>query len=187
VSPGPSDRQRREQEAIVKRLLRDLPYADPTLSGQDPGRPPGGGRGAGTSGPARPIPPQRPRAGAAWLWTLLSLVTSAAVPFWPYARDCGSWLGLYGAVVTVVLVVTLRAVWVSWRDRIGAAHGLALLVLLWGLALGADVVLPRVGYAAERAGWRCALPVPPAAPPPAALPPAADTLPPVAAPDSTGA
>jgi hypothetical protein len=160
VSPGPSDRERREQEAIVNRLLRDLPYADPTLSGEDRERSQGPGKPAG---PARPARPEPRRTGAAWLWTLLGLVAGAAVPFWPYARGCGWWLGAYGAVVAVVLVVALRAVRVTWRERVGAAHALAFLVLLWGLTLGAELVLPRVGYAGVSAGWRCA---PPAMPTP---------------------
>ena len=39
---------------------------------------------------------------------------------------------------------------------------MALLLLAWGGVLVAREVLPRVGYAADAATWRC-----PAAPPPA--------------------
>jgi len=172
VSPSPSDRERREQEAIVKRLLRDLPHADPTLSGEERERPPGSGK----AGHSRPVPAARPRTGAAWLWTLLGVVVGAAVPFWPYERNCGWWLGLYVTVVAVVLLVALRAVAVTWRHRVGAAHVLALLTLLWGLTLGGEVVLPRVGYATVSARWRCVAPAPLAAPKPHALPAAPDTL-----------
>lgn len=160
MNPDPSDRKRREQEAIVKRLLRDLPYADPTLSGDDSQ----GGKDSAPR-PARPPapPPRRPPL-AGWLWTLLGLVAGAAVPYWPYPRACGWWLVLYAAVIMAVLIVALRAVWVTWRDRIGAAHLGALLVLGWSLVLGAEIVLPRVGYAAASAGWHCAAPQPSTAP-----------------------
>jgi hypothetical protein len=120
------------------------------------------------------VPPP-PRTGAAWLWTLLGAVVGGAVPFWPYTRDCGWWLGLYATVVALVLVVALRAVAVTWRHRVGAAHVLALVVLLWGLTLGGELVLPRVGYAAASAGWRCAAPAPRAAPRSNALPVPPDT------------
>jgi hypothetical protein len=186
VSPGPSDRERREQEAIVKRLLRDLPYADPSLSGDEPQ----GSSGAQGSAPrpARPPgpPPRRPPL-VGWLWTLLSFVAGAAVPYWPYPRSCGWRLVLYTGVIAALLVVALRAVRVTWRDRVGAAHIAALLVLGWGLALGAEIVLPRVGYAATSASWRCTAPPPPATAPAAPARPAADTLPHPGAADSTGA
>jgi hypothetical protein len=184
MTPNPPDRERQEQEAIVKRLLRDLPYADPTLSG---GKPPGAGGSRGpTPRPGRVAgpPPQRPPL-VSWLWTLLGFVAGAAVPFWAYPRACGWGLMLYGVVVAAVLLVALRAVRVTWRDRVGAAHVVALLVLGWDLALGAEIVLPRVGYAAASAGWRCAAPrpvIPPAVP----ARPATDTAPAVGAADTAG-
>jgi hypothetical protein len=44
---------------------------------------------------------------------------------------------------------------VSWKQRSAAAHVLALLIVLWGIALAAERVLPRTGYAAARASWGC--------------------------------
>jgi hypothetical protein len=35
------------------------------------------------------------------------------------------------------------------------AHILALVILFWGIVLAAEQVLARIGYAAERASWRC--------------------------------
>ena len=55
-------------------------------------------------------------------------------------------------------MVVLAGVWiavVSWKLRSGAAHALAFLLLFWGIVLVAERVLPRVGYAAERASWGC--------------------------------
>jgi len=44
---------------------------------------------------------------------------------------------------------------VSWRSRIGLAHVVAVGTIIWGLALVAHEVLPRVGYAKTRLAWRC--------------------------------
>ena len=39
--------------------------------------------------------------------------------------------------------------------RSAPSHTLALLLLLWGIALAAGQVLPRIGYAAARLSWHC--------------------------------
>ena len=44
---------------------------------------------------------------------------------------------------------------VSWKSRIGFAHAIAVSTMIWGLALTAHEVLPRVGYAKVRLAWRC--------------------------------
>ena len=43
----------------------------------------------------------------------------------------------------------------TWKRRMGLAHTVSLLVILWGLGLGAAVVLPRIGYAKVAATWFC--------------------------------
>ena len=82
--------------------------------------------------------------------TLGGLITQ-----WPYPHGCGWPLaGYFGAGAMVVLA----GIWiagVSWKLRSGAAHVLAFLLLFWGMVLVAERVLPRVGYAAERASWGC--------------------------------
>ena len=85
----------------------------------------------------------------------LALAFGVALTRWPYARECGGFLAAYGFAVAVAV---LAAVWVavaSWKLRDGVAHVLAVLLLLWGLALAAERVLPRIGYAAQQARWRC--------------------------------
>jgi hypothetical protein len=55
-------------------------------------------------------------------------------------------------------MVMVTGAWVavaSWRLRSEVAHILALLIVLWGIVLAAEQVLPRIGYAAERASWHC--------------------------------
>jgi hypothetical protein len=43
----------------------------------------------------------------------------------------------------------------SWKSRSGFAHFLSVALLFWGTALGAREVLPRIGYARDRAAWQC--------------------------------
>jgi hypothetical protein len=77
----------------------------------------------------------------------LATALGIAILFWPYPARCGTGLALYLASVGVVAVGGLwSAIW-SWRHRWGRAHSLSLLLVLWGLVLGAREVLPRVGYA----------------------------------------
>ena len=62
--------------------------------------------------------------------------------------------GYLGGVTAVVLA----GVWVAlaaWTLRSGPVHVLSLVLLFWGMILGAAQVLPRVGYAAEKASWQC--------------------------------
>jgi hypothetical protein len=91
----------------------------------------------------------------------LALATALGIGmlFWPYGARCGLGLAAYlAATGAVVLGGAWSAVW-AWRHRAGRAHGLALLLVLWGLVLGAIEVLPRVGYAKPTiehpAIWSC--------------------------------
>jgi hypothetical protein len=94
-------------------------------------------------------------AGATWLRVLLVLALAAAMPLWPYAHRCGVNLYLYlGAAAFVVLAGVWGAAR-AWRGRVGLAHVLSLLAVLWGLGLVAREVLPRVGYAAAALPWTC--------------------------------
>ncbi len=90
---------------------------------------------------------------------LLATALAIAIMFWPYDARCGLQLAYYLAAVCAVTASGVwSAVW-SWRHRSGRAHTLSLLLIVWGLVLGAMEVLPRVGYAApslERpATWSC--------------------------------
>ncbi|HEY3064901.1 MAG TPA: hypothetical protein VGL09_03870 [Methylomirabilota bacterium] len=94
----------------------------------------------------------------------LAVVVGGSVTQWPYERACDWWLLLYLAVVVVTVVTAVWAAAAAWRARLALAHVVALGTILWGLALGAQEVLPRVGYAKHRAVWRCpplAAPAPP--------------------------
>lgn len=119
-----------------------------------------------TSGPQRRITrvssssPAVSRAETIGLWARVALGVTfgALMTQWPYARACGWSLAAYLGAVTMVTVAGLWIAIASWKLRRGAAHVTACLLLLWGLALGAERVLPRVGYAAQQARWQCMRP-----------------------------
>jgi hypothetical protein len=90
---------------------------------------------------------------------ILAVALAVGMLFWPYAARCGP--GLYGYLAATFVVVA-AGVWSSvwtWRHRSGRAHLLALLLVVWGVVLGAVEVLPRVGYATPSADhpalWAC--------------------------------
>jgi hypothetical protein len=94
---------------------------------------------------------------------LLRLALAAAlgvgILFWPYPKQCGVELGGYLAAVAVVMLGGLwSSVW-TWRHRTARAHVLSLLLVIWGIVLGAIEILPHAGYAkpdaARPAGWSC--------------------------------
>ena len=90
---------------------------------------------------------------------LLATALAVGIMFWPYEARCGLQLAYYLAAVTAVTASGVwSAIW-SWRHRSGRAHTLSLLLIGWGLVLGAMEVLPRVGYAAPTldrpATWTC--------------------------------
>jgi len=89
----------------------------------------------------------------------LAIAAAIAIIFWPYDARCGLQLAYYlAAVVAVTASGVWSAVW-SWRHRSGRAHTVSLLLIVWGLVLGAMEILPRVGYAAPSldrpAVWAC--------------------------------
>lgn len=90
---------------------------------------------------------------------LLSVALGVGILFWPYDARCGFGLAGYLAAVSVVAASGVwSAVW-TWRHRSARGHTVSLLLILWGLVLGAMEVLPRVGYgkpdAMHPATWVC--------------------------------
>ena len=109
-------------------------------------------------GPARGRPTEAPTRGdrvALWARVLLGIVLGGAITQWPYPHGCGLPLLEYLGAVAMVLVTGAWVAVASWRLRSEVAHILALLIVLWGIGLAAEQALPRIGYAAERASWRC--------------------------------
>lgn len=113
-----------------------------------------------TTNPRQPVVPE-PRESSrrgrltTWLRVVLVLLLAAAAPFWPYPRACGVNLFAYLGVITLVVLAGVWGSVSSWHRRMGLPHVLSLLTILWGLALIANEVLPRIGYAAAPLGWGC--------------------------------
>lgn len=85
----------------------------------------------------------------------LSVVLGVGVLFWPYGNRCGFALAAY---LIAVMAVAGSGVWSAlwtWRHRTARAHVLSILLIAWGLVLGATEILPRVGYAKEALTWSC--------------------------------
>jgi hypothetical protein len=102
------------------------------------------------------------RTWGAFLRLTLATALGVGILFWPYPKQCGSELAGYLAAVAAVTIGGLwSGVW-TWRHRTARAHVLSLLLVVWGLLLGAMEVLPRIGYArldpARPVGWSCRAP-----------------------------
>jgi hypothetical protein len=141
------DKEMRE----VDRLLSKLPYAEPG-TGQR-----GGGAEATLRRPVAAVggrsgPPSRV---VTWARVGLGLAIGIGMTQWPYTHGCGLRLGAYLVGVAAVLVAGVWSSISSWKGRLGFAHILSELLIIWGLVLGAREVLPRVGYAKTAASWLC--------------------------------
>lgn len=89
----------------------------------------------------------------------LTVALGVGMVFWPYSARCGLGLAAYLAAVGALVVSGVwSSIW-TFRHRSAKAHTLSLLLVLWGLLLGAIDVLPRTGYAVPSvghpAGWAC--------------------------------
>jgi hypothetical protein len=138
---------------VVDRLLAQLP-------GLEPAREPAGGssiRYATQVGIGRAAGPSGTPGELLGLWfrVVLGFTLGAMMLSWPYARDCG--FPLFGYLVAVGSVM-LAGGWgaaSAWKFRAPLAHILSLILLFWGIVLGAEQLLPRIGYAVDRASWEC--------------------------------
>lgn len=147
-SKGPTSHR---DAAVVNSLIRKLRPYDTSSSYASERVPTIGVRPLGSMRPSKaPMSTV-----AVWSCVALGVLLGAALPQWPYAKDCGWWLLLYMAAVGIVVVAGIWAAHVSWRSRLGLAHVIAVCTIIWGLSLTAQEVLPRVGYAKVRLAWRC--------------------------------
>ena len=114
------------------------------------------------------------RTWGAFLRLALATALGVGILFWPYSHRCGFGAAAYVAAITVVAAGGLwSSVW-TWRHRTARAHVLSLLLVVWGVVLGAIELLPRVGYAKpdplRPTGWTCTAtaPAPSSSPQPGA-------------------
>ena len=104
------------------------------------------------------------RTWGAFLRLALATALGVGILFWPYAHACGIGLAGYLAAIGAIVAGGLwSSIW-TWRHRTARAHVLSLLLVVWGLVLGAIELLPRTGYAradaSRPAGWMCVAPAP---------------------------
>ena len=114
------------------------------------------GKAAPVAGPSVAASREAARSWPAILRLTLAVMLGVAIMFWPYDNRCG--VGLAGYLIAVVAVIgsgIWSAVW-TWRHRAARAHTLSILLIGWGLLLGATEVLPRIGYAKQVLTWSCA-------------------------------
>src|SRR3954465_11656790 len=150
-TPGPTPDP---MAGVVDRLLAQLPgLQDHPQPGRMPARTGGqvivvGGSGRnGVGGETGPL--------GLWVRVLLGLILAVTMGWWPYSRDCGLPLVSYLAAVSVVLLAGLWSATASWKGRSALAHIISLTVILYGVLLTASELLPRTGYAVQRATWSC--------------------------------
>lgn len=107
------------------------------------------------------------RTWGAFLRLALATALGVGILFWPYPNRCGVGLAAYMIAITAVTAGGLWSSFWTWRHRTARAHMLSLLLVLWGLVLGAIELMPRVGYARADAsrpvGLACLAPAPGAA------------------------
>jgi hypothetical protein len=147
------DREMRE----VDKLLKKLPEADPTLGRGVPTVPRAyPAQGGGHAAAAAAAGPASARARlTTWFRVGLGVLLGVGMLAWPYSYVCGAKLLLYLVGVGTLIVAGAWGALSSWRRRMGLAHVVALLVLLWGTVLTVTVVLPRIGDAGAQAIWFC--------------------------------
>jgi len=143
--------------AEVDRLIaKNLPQADVSLGRHAPGAhaPPGSPARAGAA-PA--LPAGRPSAGqwlGTWVRVGLGLLIGIGMTQWPYTHGCGLRLGFYLIGVAAVITTGVWSSLSSWRRRLGVAHVLSQVLIVWGVLLAAREVVPRVGAKAVST-WLC--------------------------------
>ena len=90
---------------------------------------------------------------------ILVMALAGAIVLWPYHRECGTGLFVYLGADGVIIIGGLWLVACTWRARMAKTHGAALILVLWGLMLIGQQILPRVGYAKTNAAqppqWWC--------------------------------
>jgi len=144
-----------KEMAEVDRLLKKLPAADPTLGrgGEPTVRKPAVAPGSGWSGGGPPT--ARERIGT-WAKVALGVLVGIGIApgVWPYSHGCGVRLIFYLIGVSTVIAAGLWASISSWKRRLGFAHVISQVLIVWGILLMTREVLPRVGAQAAVL-WLC--------------------------------
>ena len=158
TGPRDWDRELADIDKLIEKMPAKAPAAQPAPAGAprsagEPATRPGAMLPGGSPAPGRRA--ARGQVIGTWILVLLVVALGAFLPFWPYVNDCGRGLFGYLGAVGVVVLGGLWAAGLTWRTRRPVAHLLAIAALIWGLALAAHSVLPRIGYAANAESWSC--------------------------------
>ena len=82
-----------------------------------------------------------------------------SIACWPYEVTCGAMLSGYLGAILMLIVAGIWTASATFTHRMPKRHLAAVLVVIWGLILGAAQVLPRIGYANPAHGrsttWSC--------------------------------
>ena len=151
--PNPSSGSHQDpMEGVVDRLLAQLPGLREDRSSQSTWASAGA-----TVGGLHSTDRSSPEPTLLGLCARLLLVISLGLMMagWPYDRTCGLPLYAYIGAVAMVLLGGGWAGTTAWKLRVGLAHVISLVLVFWGLVLAAEVLLPRIGYAGQDAGWQC--------------------------------
>ncbi len=127
----------------------ELRAIDPAFEGVSPRSTP-----SSSAGFSPRLVPSLQRLGT-WLRVLLGVLVGVGMTQWPYTHGCGWRFLLYLCGIAVVVTAGIWSSLSSWKRRLGVAHVLSQLLIIWGLLLGARALLPRVGYAKTAAPWLC--------------------------------
>ena len=150
-----SERDWDKELARIDKQLESVSDAQLFPDKAKPGAPVPAG-GAPTASPGVAGDRAAARSWPAILRLTLSVLLGVGILFWPYENRCG--VGLTGYLIAVAAVVgsgVWSAIW-TWRHKAARAHILSILLIAWGVMLGAAEVLPRVGYAKQVLTWSCA-------------------------------
>lgn len=81
------------------------------------------------------------------LWVGLGVALAMAMPFWPYPKTNALWMTFYMFAVVMVVIAGIWSARLTWAQRLGGAHIIAIAIVLWGITLYAEETLPLIGYA----------------------------------------
>jgi len=157
VADKPKERDWDKELREVDRLIaKNLPQADPSL-GRNAPVPHAAHGGAAHASPGHALPAGRASAGqwlGTWVRVGLGLLIGIGMTQWPYTHGCGIRLGFYLIGVAAVITTGVWSSLSSWRRRLGVAHLLSQVLIVWGALLAAREFVPRVGAKAV-ATWLC--------------------------------
>jgi hypothetical protein len=138
------DREMREVDKLLAKLPDDPAVARGVPTVPVSPRPVAGVGGEGAPGTLHAGPARGRAWVTTWLRVGLGLVLGVGMLVWPYTHVCGLKLVFYLIGATTVAVAGVWSALSSWKRRLGWAHTLSIVLIVWGLALAGRQILPRI-------------------------------------------